>query len=63
MIVTYATAVGGFAHIVVGSFGAFMLLVNLDVRVGDTPTRFLSPCCSETWSAVRRYLRCSPMRR
>jgi hypothetical protein len=42
-IVTYVIAIGGFSPIVVGSFDAFMLLVNLDVGIGEMLTRFLIP--------------------
>lgn len=42
-IVTYIIAIGGFSHIVVGSFEAFMLLVNLDIGIGEMLTRFFIP--------------------
>jgi formate/nitrite transporter FocA (FNT family) len=42
-IVTYIIAIGGFSHIVVGSFEAFMLLLNADIGLGTMLTRFLIP--------------------
>ncbi len=42
-IVTYVIAIGGFSHIVVGSFEAFMLLVNGDIGLGTMLTRFTIP--------------------
>ena len=42
-IVTYMIAIGGFTHIVVGSFEAFMLLVNFDIGLGEMLIRFLIP--------------------
>jgi formate/nitrite transporter FocA (FNT family) len=42
-IVTYIIAIGGFSHIVVGSFEAFMLLLNADIGLGTMLIRFLIP--------------------
>jgi formate/nitrite transporter FocA (FNT family) len=42
-IVTYIIAIGGFSHIVVGSFEAFMLLINGDIGVGTMLTQFTIP--------------------
>jgi formate/nitrite transporter FocA (FNT family) len=43
IIVTYVIAIGGFSHIVVGSFEAFILLLNFDIGLGEMLTRFLIP--------------------
>jgi formate-nitrite transporter family protein len=42
-IVTYIIAIGGFSHVVVGSFEVFMLLVNGYIGPGMMLTRFLIP--------------------
>ena len=42
-IVTYIIAIGGFSHIIVGSFEAFMLLVNLEIGLGTMLTQFTIP--------------------
>ena len=42
-IVTYIIAIGGFSHVVVGSFEAFMLLINADIGVGTMLAQFLIP--------------------
>jgi formate/nitrite transporter FocA (FNT family) len=42
-IVTYMIAIGGFSHVVVGSFEAFMLLINADIGIGTMLARFLIP--------------------
>src|SRR3954463_9027263 len=42
-LVTYIIAIGGFSHIVVGSFEAFMLLVNGEVGLGTMLAHFTIP--------------------
>src|SRR3954447_25227427 len=43
MLVTYIIAIGGFSHIVVGSFEAFMLLVNGEIGLGTMLAHFTIP--------------------
>ena len=43
MIVTYVIAIGGFSHIVIGSFEAFMLVVNFEIGLGAMLTGFAIP--------------------
>ena len=42
-LVTYIIAIGGFSHIVVGSFEAFMLLVNGEIGIGTMLAHFTIP--------------------
>jgi formate/nitrite transporter FocA (FNT family) len=42
-LVTYIIAIGGFSHIVVGSFEAFMLLVNGEIGIGTMLVHFTIP--------------------
>lgn len=42
-LVTYIIAIGGFSHIVVGSFEAFMLLVNGEIGIGTMLAHFMIP--------------------
>jgi len=42
-LVTYIIAIGGFSHIVVGSFEAFMLLVNGEIGLGTMLAHFTIP--------------------
>ena len=40
---TYLIAIGGFAHIIAGSFEAYMLLLNGQFAVGQMVTGFAAP--------------------
>jgi formate/nitrite transporter FocA (FNT family) len=42
-LATYVIAIGGFSHIIVGSFEAFMLLVNGEAGFGELLVRFAIP--------------------
>src|SRR3954452_15386591 len=42
-LVTYIIAIGGFSHIVVGSFKAFMLLVNGEIGISTMLAHFMIP--------------------
>lgn len=42
-LVTYIIAIGGFSHIIVGSFEAFMLLLNGEIGLGTMLTHFTIP--------------------
>ena len=42
-LVTYIIAIGGFSHIIVGSFEAFMLLLNGEIGIGTMLTHFTIP--------------------
>ncbi len=42
-LVTYIIAIGGFSHIVVGSFEAFMLLISGEIGIGTMLAHFTIP--------------------